>query len=195
MSDTDDIIRISRELERIDEKILDFEEALPLPDELRKPLYVPIRGGYFADNAVTDELAARKKLHEEHKAEGKARKQRKQQLIEMKRVLKKQLKRLLLDSRGQSVNSGDSRVILKQIPRFGKKRHVLPSEKRARTVARIIDELNILKPPKVPGIRRIARLEGFGRSHLHRCGHFCSFRRAVGLQGASGQGLFAERAV
>ncbi|MGD1157474.1 MAG: hypothetical protein ABSA41_16830 [Terriglobia bacterium] len=105
MSDTDDIININRELERIDKELLDLEQPLPLPDELSKPVYIPIRGGWWADNTVKDELGARKKLREGYKAEEKARKLQKQQLIETKKVLRRQLQRLLSAPAGRLVNA------------------------------------------------------------------------------------------
>jgi hypothetical protein len=107
MSGSDEIIAINREIERIDKELLDLEKPFPVPDELSKPVYVPIRGGWWADNVVKDELAARRNLREEYGAEEKARIRQKLQLMEAKKVLKKQLKRLLSAPTRRLVNKAE----------------------------------------------------------------------------------------
>lgn len=146
MGDTDEIIKALREKALLEDELRALKAPLPLPEDLTEPLYLPTRGGWFADALVEDEVARRKELQDRWTAEKNARKQRSLQVGEMIRVLNKQLKKLLSSSTARSVRSAESKAVPKQSACHGKKRQISPSEKRAQTVATLINELNRLKP-------------------------------------------------
>jgi hypothetical protein len=62
VSNTEDIIKLVREKNTLQEELRVVEEPVRLPATLSEPLYIPRRGGWLAEGEIKEKLVERQEL-------------------------------------------------------------------------------------------------------------------------------------